>query len=390
METFPNTLSRDGAVLATSRVRLFLRIILALAFAGLFVAGALSVSKLFHLGLPCGAAHGCDKVNSHPSAYWFGFPVAYIGFLGYALLAGLALVRAGMSAARAKPIALVGYLVSAFGALTSVALQIYSLTVIQATCRWCLTSAVIMVTLLVFHALEYGDRVSEEVPTGTGEFKLASALAVICAVALTGFTLNLHKESYQAPIPVSEATLKTTPLVPDDAHIYGQKDAPITIVEFADLMCPVCQQDSPRVKEFVSKHPGRVRLVYRHFPIEQMHPMGMLAAGIAEAAQDQGKFWEFATAVMASGENMQTSDRVFEVAKSVGLDVDKAKATLADEKSPATQRLTRDVNAAGALGIYQTPTFLLQVKGQPTEAYGYPALMEALQNGRFKKLVDGL
>lgn len=384
METTPSfPSSAEVVAVPSSRVRNFLRAILALSFVGLFVAGALSVTKLLHLGLPCGVAHGCDKVNNHPSAYWFGVPVAYVGFGGYALIAALAVARAGMGPARAKPLALAGYLLSAFGALTSVALQIYSLTVIQATCRWCLTSAALMVALLVLHALEYGDRVSEDVPAGTGEFKLASGLAALSALALTGFTMSLHTANYLAPIAVNPEVLQKTPLVPDDAHIYGQKDSPITVVEFADLMCPVCQQDSPKVKEFVTSHPGKVRLVYRSWPIPQLHPMGMVAAAMAEAAADQGKFWDFATAVMATGENMQTPDRVFDTAKAAGVDVDKAKAIMNDEKSPAMLRLTRDVDAADALGITMTPTFLLQVKGMPTEAYGYAPLMDEL-----RKLAD--
>ena len=386
METLPNSLSTEAV--APSRVRRFVQIIIALSFAGLFVAGALSVSKLFDLGLPCGASHGCDVVNNHPSSRWFGVPVAYVGFGGYALLAALAVARSGMGAARAKSLSLVGYLVSAFGALTSVGLQIYSFTVIQATCLWCLTSAALMVALLVFHALEYGDRVSEDVPAGRGEFVLASGAAVAAAVALTLFSMNLKKASYRAPMPISDAAIAKAPLVPADAHIYGDKDSPVTIVEFADLMCPVCQQWSPKVKEYVAEHHGKVRLVYRNFPLS-MHPMGTLAAAVGEAAADEGKFWEYATAIMATGENMQTPDRVFEVAKSVGLDVDKIKARLSDDNGAANQRLVRDVHAADALGLTSTPTFLVQIKGQPTQAYGYPTLMDELKNGRLKKIIDG-
>lgn len=384
METTSNLYPREGEEAQNSRVRLFLRIILGLAFAGLFVAGALSVSKIWDLGLPCGAAHGCDLVNSHPSSKWFGIPVAYIGFLGYVLITGLAVARSAATPEKARPLALGGYLLSAFGALTSVALQIYSLTVIQATCLWCLTSAALMVLLLVFHALEYGDRVSEDVPTGRGEFVLVSGLAVVVALGLVGFTMNLKKSSYRAPQLVSKSALEKTELVPKDAHVFGDKDSPVTIVEFADLMCPMCQQNSPKVKEFVAKNPGKVRLVYRNFPLS-MHKMGSLAAAVGEAAADEGKFWEYAIAIMATGENMQTSDRVFEIAQSVGLDTAKIKKTLADENSPAMERLTRDINAADTLGITMTPTFLVQAKGVDTQAYSYASMMDAFENGPYKK-----
>ena len=370
-----------------SRVRRFLQVILILTFGGLFVAGSLSISKIWNLGLPCGAAHGCDVVNNHPSSRWFGVPVAYIGFFGYALLAFLAIGRTMVDAASARKLALVGYLVSAFGALTSVGLQIYSLTVIQATCRWCLASAAIMVLLLVFHALEYGDRVGEDVPAGKGEFALVSGLAVLAALGLVGFRMSLKNATYMA-VPVAESVVQKVDLVPAGAHIFGDKDSPITIVEFADLMCPVCQQSSPKVKEFVLKHLGKVRLVYRHFPLP-MHPMGVLAAGVAEAAADEGKFWDFAVAVMATGENMATPERVFEIATSVGLDEKKLRAKLDDEKGAPTVRLNRDVNAAGALGLSMTPTFLVQVNGKDTQAYSYQTMMDEMEHGRYSKVVEG-
>ena len=383
----PSSIPLIAAAAPSHRVRNLLRAILVLSFAGLFVAGSLSVSKLFGLGLPCGAAHGCDIVNNHPSSSWFGIPVAYFGFLGYALIAALAAARAGMAPERARPLALAGYLVSAFGALTSVALQIYSLTVIVATCRWCLASAAIMIALLVAHALEYGDRASEDVPVGRGEFKLATVLFAVCAFALGAFGLNLKKASYSA-MKVDQAQLQKAPLVPDGAHIYGDKASPVTIVEFADLMCPLCQQASPKVKEFVAAHPGKVRLVYRSLPLS-MHPMGSLAAATAEVADDEGKFWDFTTAIMATGENMQTADRVFEIAKSVGLDPDKIKAKLSHDDGPEMKRLTRDINAANALGIGSTPTFLVQVPGMDTEAYSYSTMMDELRTGRYAKIIDG-
>lgn len=387
METISNPYPRAEDSAVVSRVPNLLRIILILCFVGLFVAGALSASKLLGLGLPCGPASGCDKVNNDKSAYWFGVPVAYVGFFGYGLIAALAAMRARLSAAKAQPLALVAFLVSGIGALTSVGLQIYSISVIGATCRWCLVSAALMIALFVFHALEYNDRLREDVPATGGEFKLVSALAVVAALALVGLTMSLKKATYSAT-PISEAMLANAPLVPEGAHIFGDKDAPVTIVEFADLMCPSCQKNSPMVKEFVLKHPGKVRLVYRHFPL-QMHPMGTLAAAVSEVAAEDGKFWDFATAIMATRENMQTPDRVFDTAKAVGLDPAKIKARLQDENGPETGRLTRDVNAANALGIQVTPTFLVQVKGMETQAYSFPTLMDELQTGRYRKLIDG-
>lgn len=371
------------------RVRLFLRAILVLAFAGLFVAGSLSVTKLFDLGLPCGAAHGCDVVNSHPSSRWFGIPVAYFGFVGYLLIAGLAILRSSMPAAQARRLALGGYLISAGGALTSVILQVYSLSVIQATCLWCLGSAAIMILLLIFHALEYADRVGEDVPDGKGEFPLTSALATVVVIGLFVMYSSLHKSAFKAPTPVTQEMLDRTELIPKKVNSFGDEKAPVTVIEFADMMCPMCQQDSPQLKKFAQEHPGKVRLVFRHYPIEQLHPLGGLSAAIGEVAADENKFWDYMDAVMKTGENIKDPARVFDIAKSVGMDVDKLKKRLNDANDPAIERLTRDKAAAAALGITSTPTFIVKADGMGVQAFGYGPLMEALNTGIYKKLIEG-
>ena len=137
------------------------------------------------------------------------------------------------------------------------------------------------------------------------------------------------------------------------------------------------------------KHPGKIRLVYRHFPLEQIHPLGGVAAAISEVAADEGKFWDFTIAVMATNENIKDVERLWEIAKGVGLDVDKVKQRLNNDNDPAVGRLTQDKNTANALGITTTPTFIVKANGMATQVYGFPGLMEALQNGPYKKIIEG-
>lgn len=400
------------------KVRTYLRVIIVLAFAGLFVAGALSVGKLFNFSLPCGAEHGCDTVNSHPSSRWFGVPVAYIGFIGYLLIGGLAILRTQAPIKRAASYALTGYLVTAFGAITSVALQVYSLTVIKATCFWCLTSAAIMVLLLFFHALEYQERsdlpekevlvpeaaIAEEetesetaetvstrptpVRTTGSEWPLVSTLTVILIVALAGFTLKQRGQALQPGIKIDSQVISKVELVPKGANSFGNPDAQVTIIEFADLMCPSCQSDSPLVKDFVTRH-RNVKLIYRHYPIVQLHPKGQVAAAIAEVAADQGKFWDFQTAVMSTHENIEDMDRIWDIAKGVGLDVEKTKARLSNPDDPALKRLARDQNAVNMLGVTQTPTFIVLAPKMEPQAFGFGSMMQALKEGAYKSLVGG-
>ena len=80
------------------------------------------------------------------------------------------------------------------------------------------------------------------------------------------------------------------PVSPVD-HTLGPDHAPVTVVEYGDFECPNCKQAAPAVKLLLHKFAGRVRFVYRHLPLEGVHPHAMQAAHAAEAAGAQGKFW---------------------------------------------------------------------------------------------------
>ena len=74
-------------------------------------------------------------------------------------------------------------------------------------------------------------------------------------------------------------------------HALGASHAPVTVVEYGDFECPNCKQAAPAVRLLLERFPGRVRLVYRHFPLEEVHPHALHAALAAEVAAGQGKFW---------------------------------------------------------------------------------------------------
>ena len=71
----------------------------------------------------------------------------------------------------------------------------------------------------------------------------------------------------------------------------GPESAPVTIVEFSDFQCPYCAASGPVLTRLFEKYPGKIRLIFRHFPLPG-HIQAMPAAEAAECARDQGKFWE--------------------------------------------------------------------------------------------------
>lgn len=78
----------------------------------------------------------------------------------------------------------------------------------------------------------------------------------------------------------------------DDDHVRGKQDAAVTLIEYSDFECPFCQSFSGSVAQALQEFPNDVRLVYRHFPLEQIHPNSLKAAEASECAAEQGKFWE--------------------------------------------------------------------------------------------------
>src|SRR5437867_2381559 len=92
--------------------------------------------------------------------------------------------------------------------------------------------------------------------------------------------MNEHRK-FELAVPVSAVD-----------HALGASHAPVTVVEYGDFECPNCKQAVPAVKLMLERFAGRVRFVYRHFPLEEVHPHALHAAEAAECAGAQHKFWE--------------------------------------------------------------------------------------------------
>lgn len=139
-----------------------------------------------------------------------------------------------------------------------------------------------------------------------------------------------------------------------DAKMKGPEDARYTVIEFADFQCPTCRTAYQwLVKDLGTKVP--VRFGFRQYPIEEMHPWAIPAALAVEAGGAQGKFWETYTA-MFEVEKPDWSDAYIRGrAKSVGLDMAKFDAYVADEAN--REAITKLRDRAAEKGINSTPTF---------------------------------
>lgn len=117
------------------------------------------------------------------------------------------------------------------------------------------------------------------------EVVMKTSLSILASILVLWGVFQLFTKPAAAP---KKALLTIT----KDDVIRGNPDAPLTLVEYSDLQCPACAAYAPIIKQLVEKHDGKLRLVYRHFPLDQ-HVHAKKAAYAAEAAHKQGKFFEY-------------------------------------------------------------------------------------------------
>ncbi len=379
------------------------RLLIILGNVGIFISGFLSLSHRLKLSLPCGAAKGCDVVTTHQSAYLTGdhfrggIPVAYLGLLGYVALTVLAIYRATSNKESNKTLTTIGFVLSAAGALYSGYLTYTALYVIHATCWWCISSAATMVlTTIVYAAMLQSDKAGEK---GAGKLDVmvigASTVAMVVALT-TMITMRINsneKIDGQSEFLIAQKQQEgELELVGPNAHILGNKEAPVTIVEFADLLCPTCQQNFPILEDLVKNSNGKIRLVFHHFPLFQLegHKMAIPAAAVAEMAAEEGKFFPFIAEVYSKpNSEMQNNTTLLAIAKSLGMDVAKIEKRLTDSEDQAIKRVTDDINLAHAIKINGTPTLFVQAKGGKFEQVASSGLERKLNEEPYRSLILG-
>ncbi len=144
-------------------------------------------------------------------------------------------------------------------------------------------------------------------------------------------------------------------LLANAVHIIGPKDAKVWLVEFSDYQCPACGQFYPAVKQLTDKYKDSLLFVYRNFPLP-IHEMALPAARAAEAAMQQGKYWEMHDALFTGQRELSDAFIASEAAR-LGL---RMEAFNQDIKSQMIQKIIdTDVSLGDAIGVNATPTFYL-------------------------------
>jgi len=173
----------------------------------------------------------------------------------------------------------------------------------------------------------------------------------------------------------------------DDDPVIGDPNAPITIIEFSDFECPFCgrffSQTLPQVKsEYIDT--GKAKLVYRDFPLSQIHPSAQIAGEAAECADDQGKFWEFHDLVFENQQQWISGDAegTFKnFAQQLSLDTSEFNSCLDSGKHKS--EVQKDLQDGISAGVSGTPTFFVG-----NDKDGYQKLVGAQPFSAFQAAIE--
>ena len=172
------------------------------------------------------------------------------------------------------------------------------------------------------------------------------------------------------------------PVDPDRDHIRGPSQSPVTMVEYGDLECPYCGQAEPIVRELLREH-GDIRYVWRHLPLDDVHPHARMSAEATEAAGAQGAFWEMHDLLLVHQDALRRADLIA-YADDLGLDVERFIDDL-DNRTYA-RRVESDLDSAALSGVSGTPTFF--VNGRRHQgAYDLASLKAAVKAERARAVL---
>lgn len=147
-------------------------------------------------------------------------------------------------------------------------------------------------------------------------------------------------------------------------HIQGAGTSGVTLIEYGDFQCPACGQYFPLLKQLKNHYGDRIIFRFRHFPLVQIHPNAMAAHRAAEAAGNQGQFWEMHDLLYGRQQlwtDVQSPSGIFEAyAEELGLDMEHFRL---DVSSEATfDVINADIKEGQKAGASSTPTFVLDGK----------------------------
>ena len=184
-------------------------------------------------------------------------------------------------------------------------------------------------------------------------------IAIVFIAAIVGGTWLLRAP--QRPANANNAQIAANSQGADPPRIRGEANAPVTIEEFGDFQCPPCAQTHPLLKRIEAQYGSRLRVIFRNFPLANIHPHAVNAARAAEAAGLQGKYWEMHDMIYENQATWTAAERPQDIftsyARALNLDVDRF--TNDARSGEVMERIRNDFARGTSLGVTGTPTLFL-------------------------------
>ena len=314
----------------------------------------------------------CDIVAHSPYSVFFGVPVAAWGIFAYAV----ALLVSLWGLIRRSPLAVgCGLGLGLVYIAGSAVLGAISAFLVTAICILCLgTYAVNLVFLvaMVLAARPVGFWAAlAELPRAlrARPLRVLAILALIGGAKLT--LMAAHPKYWQAPSQAAP-TRPTAPVLPNGiepggGHYLGAVQPVVTLTEFSDYECPYCRQAHSQIRELLERFPTRLRLVHRHYPLDQscnstikgrIHENACFAAAVAECAGRQNRFWQANDYLFAEARTLHARPNA-EIARDLGLDLAHLEKCL---RAEGPRAVALDLDEGNRLQIQGTPTFVMEGK----------------------------
>lgn len=260
-------------------------------------------------------------------------------------------------------------------------LQYTSVWVIHSFCPYCFTSALLVSAIFGLASSDYllnGSKLNGE------QKMLGGVVSFVLLLLLFVYYPEIQRQVYAPPKgPVEQAPSVRDVVIQPNLHTQGDVKAPITVVEFADYMCPHCAEAAKEMPRILKEHP-EMRLMYRSYPLgfpNTKFPFSDKASLAAEAAGNQGKFWEMHDLLFER--QKETSDANFRpemfdrYAQELGIDVKKFDTDMQAQET--YQRVAKDHSDGDRANVISTPTFFFITKDKITSFTGVSELEKMLK-----------
>jgi protein-disulfide isomerase len=185
-----------------------------------------------------------------------------------------------------------------------------------------------------------------------------TGVLTVCALVVTGLVVRREFFPPQAANPAAERAVKGWEPLAAGGSVLGAAQAPVRVIAFSDFQCPFCARVNEGLERVRANDPQRVAVVFRHFPLEAIHPHAFAAANAAECAGAQGRFEAYHDALFAAQDSI--GKRSWDgFAKEAGVpDMAEFGRCVAEDRFRA--RVAADQKAGEKLGVSGTPSFIFE------------------------------